>query len=217
VRCDVLIATPGRAMHAEYVKSLVETTRILHARGISYALLNRYSSFVPTARELTAADTAQHDYSSNVPAHGRYEYKKIFWIDSDIEWDPADFLRLYDSELDVVSGLYVLDAAGTVAASYPNDRGVPTRTHKLEFMLHERPVEVGGVGFGFLCVKRGVFEAIERPWFLIGRVQWSQESPMRVNAGEDYSWCARAQQAGYSIWVDPGVKVRHHKEAVYEV
>ncbi|NBS92159.1 MAG: hypothetical protein EBS91_00020 [Betaproteobacteria bacterium] len=204
-------------MHAEYVTSLVKTLRAMSECGISYTLLNKYSSFVPTARELTLSDTWQHNYSSSAPVGGNIEYKKIFWIDSDIEWEPADFLALYDSDLDIVSGLYVLDTAGTVAANFPNDRGVPTRINKVEFMLHDKPVEVGGVGFGFLCVKHGVFESIPRPWFLIGRVQWSPESEMRVNAGEDYSWCARAQAAGYKIWVDPAVKVKHHKETVYEV
>ena len=66
-------------------------------------------------------------------------------------------------------------------------------------------------------MKSGVFESIPRPWFLIGKVQWSPESEMRVNVGEDYSWCGKAQQAGYRIYVDPKVKVRHHKETVYEI
>jgi surface antigen len=38
---------------------------------------------------------------------------------------------------------------------------------------------------------------------------------MRVNVGEDYSWCGRAQQAGYQIKVDPTVGLGHHKEIVY--
>lgn len=214
---DVLIATPGRMFHAEYVSSLVRTMNACSAEGISVGFLNKYSSFVPTARELTATNTWQHDYSSNAIARGEIGYRKIFWIDSDIEWTPDDFLRLYNSDLDIVSGLYALDPTGTVAVNYPNDRGVPTKVNKVEFLLHEQPVEVGGVGFGFLCAKNGVFESIERPWFLIGRVQWSQESEMRVNVGEDYSWCGRAQRAGHKIWVDPLVKVKHHKETVYEV
>jgi hypothetical protein len=36
-----------------------------------------------------------------------------------------------------------------------------------------------------------------------------------TNVGEDYSWCSAAQKAGYGIWIDPLVKVRHHKETVY--
>lgn len=201
----------------EYVKSLIATCAELDRLGLTYRFISRYSSFVPTARELTALDKPGHDYSENVGVAGGVEYGKLFWIDSDIEWEPEDFMRLYNSNLDVVSGLYVLDTAGTVAVNYPNLEGVPTRVNKVEFLLHEEPVEVGGVGFGFVCVKSGVFEKMQRPWFLINRVRWSLETEMRVNVGEDYSWCANASRAGFKIFVDPLVKVRHHKETIYEV
>jgi hypothetical protein len=214
---NVVIATPGRMFHSEYVGSLVKTMSACADRGLTVKFLNRYSSFVPTARELTASDTWHHDYSSPGIAGGKFTYDKLIWIDSDIEWTVEDFMKLYDSEHDVISGLYVLDTVGTVAVNYPNDRGVPRRVNKVEFLLHDEPSEVGGVGFGFICVKYGVFENIPRPWFLIGRVQWSEDSEMRVNVGEDYSWCGRAQMSGYKIMVDPTVKVRHHKETVYEV
>lgn len=214
---DVLIATPGRMLHAEYVQSLVRTIELFAMEKLTVGFLNKYSSFVPTARELTAIDRWDHNYNSNEIAEGKFTYNKLFWIDSDIEWEPQDFYRLYNSDKEIISGLYALDPAGSVAVNYPNDRGVPTRVNKVEFLLHDEPVAVGGVGFGFLCVKSGVFESIPRPWFLIGKVQWSPESEMRVNVGEDYSWCGKAQQAGYTIWVDPLVKVRHHKETVYEV
>lgn len=204
-------------MHAEYVRSLAETMNTLGDMGLRVKYLNKTSSFVPTARELTAADIDTHDYSSNEIGSGDFTYDKIFWIDSDIEWTVRDFMKLYTSGLSVVSGLYVLDTIGTVAVNFPNDHGVPTRVNKVEFLLHDKPVEVGGVGFGFVCMSYGVFESIPRPWFLIGKVQWSPESEMRVNVGEDYSWCGKAQLAGYKIYVDPTVKVRHHKETVYEV
>jgi len=213
----VLIATPGHSAKMEYVKSLTKTLRELSANGIKYDFLSQYSSFVPTARELTALNKTQHDYSEGVGVAGGIEYKKIFWIDSDIEWEPDDFLKLFYSELDIVSGLYQLDSAGTVAVNYPNERGVPTRVNKVEFLLHDLPVEVGGVGFGFVAIKHGVFEKMERPWFLINRVQWEEGREMRVNVGEDYSWCANATRAGFKIFVDPLVKVKHHKEIVYEV
>lgn len=179
--------------------------------------MSRYSSFVPTARELTALDYATNDFAAKEIAQGRFTYDKLMWIDSDIEWTPDDFLRLYESELDIISGLYVLDPMGSVAAQLPDSRGVPTRMNKVEFILHEDPVEVGGVGFGFVCVKKGVFESIPRPWFLIGRIQWNPDSDMRVNVGEDYSWCGRAQQAGFKIWIDPKVKLLHHKSTVYRI
>lgn len=203
--------------HAEYVRSLTETLDHLCGNlGLRVKLLNRYSSFVPTARELTAADRDTHDYSSNEVGSGDFTYEKIFWIDSDIEWTVDDFMKLLNSEHDVVSGLYAIDQTGKVAAHYPNEHGVPTSINKVELLLRDEPIEVGGVGFGFVRMKQGVFESIPRPWFLIGKVQW-QGTEMRVNVGEDYSWCGNAQRAGYKIWVDPTVKVRHHKETVYEV
>jgi hypothetical protein len=204
-------------MHAEYVQSLAATISYLREEGYAVRYLNKYSSFIPTARELTAIDKWSHDYSTNQIALGEFTYDKIFWIDSDIEWTIEDFMALFNSGLNIVSGLYVLDPAGSVAVNYPNNRGVPTRVNKVEFLLHDEPVEVGGVGFGFVCMKYGVFESIPRPWFLIGKVQWSEDSEMRVNVGEDYSWCGKAQQSGYKIYVDPNVKVRHHKETVYEI
>jgi GT2 family glycosyltransferase len=40
---------------------------------------------------------------------------------------------------------------------------------------------------------------------------------MRVNVGEDYSWCGNAQRAGFKIWIDPKVKLLHHKSTVYRI
>lgn len=214
---NVVIATPGKLMHSEYVKSLVETIEFFAMQKLTVGFLSKQSSFVATARELTATNTSVHNYDTHQIGSGEFTYDKIFWIDSDIEWKVSDFWKLYKSDLPIVSGLYTLDPAGTVAVHIPNQHGAPTRVNKVEFIMHHDPVEVGGVGFGFLCVEWGVFETIPRPWFLIGRVQWSPESEMRVNVGEDYSWCGRAQQAGYKIYVDPTVKLKHHKETVYEV
>jgi hypothetical protein len=214
---NVVIATPGKVMHSEYVQSLVETIEFFAMQKLAVGFLSKQSSFVATARELTATNTSVHNYDTNQIGSGEFTYDKIFWIDSDIEWTTSDFWKLYSSDLDIVSGLYALDPTGTVAAHVPNAHGAPTRVNKVEFLLHDEPVEVGGVGFGFVCMKSGVFESIPRPWFLIGRVQWSPDSEMRVNVGEDYSWCGRAQQSGFKIYIDPTVKVRHHKETVYEV
>jgi hypothetical protein len=212
----VVFATPGHSMKAEYVKSLVETLRWLAEEKMDYIFLNKYSSFVPSARELTATDTFVHNWDTREIGSGEFTYDKIFWIDSDIEWTVEDFERLLDSDLDIISGLYQTAPNGTVAVHYPDDKGRPTKVNKVEFLLHDQPVEVGGVGFGFVAMKSGVFEAMKRPWFLIQRVTWDGYD-FPTNVGEDYSWCANAQQAGFKIWVDPLVKVKHHKEAVFEV
>jgi hypothetical protein len=212
----VVIATPGRQFHAGYVDSLVETTRWLSSEGLDYKLLNTYSSFVASARELTATNSALNNWVTNEIGGGEFTYDKVFWIDSDISWDVEDFVRIYRSELEIVSGLYQTDTFGTVAVNFPDNEGRPTRVNKVEFIMFDEPVEVGGVGFGFVAMKQGVFEKLPRPWFAIKKIKWP-EHDFLTNVGEDYSWCYSATQNGFHIWVDPMVKVRHHKETVYEV
>jgi hypothetical protein len=211
---DVAIATPGHSMKAEYVKSLVATIRLLEENGYTYTFLNKYSSFVPSARELTATDTYSHNWETRVIGSGAFSCEKIFWIDSDIEWEAQDFLKLLDSPLDIISGLYQTHPDGTVAVNKSDFLGRPTKCNKVDFYMDDAPVEVGGVGFGFVAVKADVFENMKRPWFLIDRVRWD-DLAFDVNVGEDYSWCNGAKRAGYRIMVDPLVRVKHHKETVY--
>ena len=213
---DVLIATPGENMVSAYVQALVDTTRVLNEKGISYQLLTKSGSFVPSTRELTATDTFSHNWETREIASGKYTYNKIIWIDSDIEWTPEDFLKLYYSDLDIISGLYQTNPNGTVAVNLTDPLGRPTLVNKVHFLLWDVPVEVGGVGFGFVAMKSGVFEKMNRPWFKIREVKWDNLD-FKVNMGEDYSWCEGAKEAGFKIWVDPLVKLKHHKEIIYVV
>lgn len=213
---NVIIATPGHSMKAEYVQSLIKTLEWLSSQGKTYFFLNKYSSFVPSARELTATNSFHHNWKTNEVGSGKFTYDVIVWIDSDIEWTVEDFSRIITSDKNIISGLYQTGPEGTVAVNFPDNSGRPTKVNKVEFLLHEEPIEVGGVGFGFVAMKCGVFESMERPWFLVRRIKW-EDVDFYTNVGEDYSWCASAQKAGFRIFVDPKVKVRHHKETVYIV
>lgn len=210
---DIVIATPGNNYTAAYVDSLLETVEFLHGEWKSYKLLNNYSSFVPSAREMTATGTVGQNWETNEIGSGEFTYDQIFWIDSDISWSVSDFERLYRSERDIVSGLYGVGGGGRVAAMRL-EGGTPQGMDILEFMLDDCEVEVDGVGFGFVRMKSGVFEKVSRPWFEILKVPVEMRM---VNLSEDYSFCRKAQEAGFQIWVDPRVMVRHHKEIVVDL
>jgi hypothetical protein len=219
---DVLIATPGRLLHAEYVMSLVETTQWLSSKGLTYKFLNKQSSFIPSGRELTALDKYENDWKAKGVGSGQYTYGKIFWIDSDIQWEVEDFQRLYESKLDIISGLYATTPTGIVACGtfHPEliKDGIekPVITHESHFFMDDEPVEVFGVGFGFVAIKSGVFENIDRPWFKIEHIKWD-DVDYETNVGEDYSWCMNARRNGYKTFIDPMVKVLHHKETIYKL
>jgi hypothetical protein len=203
-------------MNPEYVNSLVETLRWLRDEDLDFLWLNKYSSFIPSARELTATNTYVHNYDTNAIGEGKFTYDKIIWIDSDISWDVEMFAKLIDSDLPVVGGLYQTHPNGTVALALEDENGKPRKVNKVELMLWDEPVECWGIGFGFVAMKSGVFETIQRPWFEIEKIKWDAV-PFETNIGEDYSWCMRARRAGHTVYVDPTVKVRHHKDTIYVV
>jgi GT2 family glycosyltransferase len=208
---NVLIATPGRNMEAEYVKSLVATMSYLNQNGISYVYLNEYSSQVNAAREATAMGSRFLNAFATEPLNGEITYDKIIWIDSDISWTVEDFMKLYTSTLDIVSGLYF------------NEEGVPLIGFTEEEIYHDPatlkaktyPFEIFAAGFGFIAMKSGVFENIPRPWFETVFQKIENEDKTRemfIPYGEDFSWCKKAKEAGYKIYLDPSIRLGHHKK-----
>ena len=208
---NILIATPGRNMEAEYVVSLVNTIKYLNENHITYMFLNQYSSQVSAARESTIMNSRLLSAFETRPLSGRVTYDKIIWIDSDISWTIEDFIKIYKSDLDIISGIYF------------NEEGVPMISINKDDMYYspeylvgkQYPFEVFGVGFGFLAVKSGVFENIPRPWFdtVFEKVYNEDKTKeMYIPYGEDYSWCKKAHDAGYKIYADPSIRLGHHKK-----
>lgn len=208
---NVLIATPGRNMEAEYVKSLIQTISYLNQVGISYMFLNEYSSMVSTAREATTMGEQYLDPFNNSPVRGNVTYDKIFWIDSDIGWEITDFMKIYESDKDIVSGLYF------------NEKMVPMFSVAVEdaateidrILKSNKEEEVFAAGFGFIAMKNGVFENMKRPWFesLFEKMTSDDgEKEIFIPYGEDFAWCKKAQQSGFKIYLDPTVSLSHYKK-----
>jgi hypothetical protein len=191
-------------MEAAYVRSLMRTVQELTAAGISWRFLNNYASLVHEAREMTASERGSEiNLDDKGPLADAVTYNKMFWIDSDIAWEPADFLRLYRAPQEVIAGLYMVKK-GMPAAHGDN---------VAEALQKKKVVEVDAVGFGFVAVKSGVFEKIERPWFRPEyESRWKGDRKrVRVSIGEDISWCRKARDAGFAIHLDGSVRVQHLK------
>jgi len=76
-------------------------------------------------------------------------------------------------------------------------------------------VEVGGCGSAFLCVKRGVYEAIPYPWYRTRSLkQWEGEPAYlaaELDLTEDLGFSETLKEAGFRIWADPMVRPTHEK------
>lgn len=210
---DVVIATPGRAMEAEYVKSLVETLRWLTLRGMKYKYVSKYSSFVASAREKTATNSDEHNWATSEIGGGEFTYDWLLWVDSDIVWEPEALERLMSHNVDVVSAVVPANLGGALTAMKLQEDLTPKQLTWGDLALDVDPIEVDGVGFGFVLFKYGVFESMRRPWFGIRKARISGvEYP--INYGEDYSFCMGLKDAGYPIWLDPGARVQHMKASL---
>lgn len=208
-KVNLMILTPGHSLMGEYVNSLLATTKMLDKEGITWGWSNQFASHVADAREMTLSGTKNNNIFNSIPFEDSIEYDKLLWIDSDIAWKPEDVLRLYHSDKDIISGAYLL---ANMQVMWQKKILGNFYTYK-ELLDMEDVVEIGSTGFGFVCVKQGVFESLSRPWF--------QSAPATMNLngsdytfniiGEDISWCSRVKDIGFKIYGDPQVKVTHHK------
>ena len=208
---DVVIATPGNGFTPGYMRSILRTVAILDQEGLSWNFLNQGGSLVAMARESTIGGYDTNNPLMKEPCSGQFTYNKIIWIDSDIEWMPQDFFRLYNSEKDIVSGCYLMEDRMIPIYNQPRGGMMP------EKMLLEKTdaFKVAGAGFGFLAVKYGVFENMPRPWFgpvaIPNTAEDKDSNPEFILIGEDLAWCTKAINCGFDIWVDPKVRVVHQK------
>ena len=151
---------------------------------------------------------AINDWSITAPFNGRYDYDYMLWVDSDVYFTPADFERLLKHDKEIVSGVYAYSHGynerhelliSMSAANIKNE--LYQQEHGLQPALW--------FGFGFVLIKRGVFEKIERPWFPTGKVPIAGRQGF---CGEDISWCLQARAAGFDLWVDCSLRLPHKKE-----
>lgn len=213
---NVVITTPGSQMCAEYVKCLISTIQTLEANKISWIFQNEYASLVTNAREATITGSRSLEVFNPSPGKGQYTYDKLFMIDSDILWNPEQFLRLYSSDKSAISAVY-FESQGADAMIHRNkDDHRPVKREELQLLQQlGEPIEVYGVGLGFMCIKSGVFESIKRPWFGLGKViQEVDGVTYELPLGEDLYFCEKIAEHGHKVYVDPAIIVGHMKSNV---
>ena len=79
----------------------------------------------------------------------------------------------------------------------------------------KKPFTVDYTGFGWVLIKKGVFEdeKMTYPWFA-PKMQVFESGAVQDMCGEDVSFCLDAMVAGFKIWCDPRIRVGHEKTRV---
>lgn len=135
------------------------------------------------------------------------EFSHMFWIDSDIVFEPEDVVKIWNLEADIGIAAYPM--------KNPDERWYAAWTDKLVKDLDKfsGPTEVQYAGTGFMLIKREVLETLAKKseTYNKGRVPVIYTTPVYNDfyQSEDYSFCRRAREAGFKIMMDPSVRLGH--------
>ncbi len=239
----VVFCMPGRGVSFTFLKNFVQLCFDMVQNQMSIQISQDYSSMVNFARcKCLGANVLRGP--DQVPWDGKLDYDYQLWIDSDIVFNTEKFWQLLDMALpeEAVTSepIYedVKDEKGEVVLGddgKPKTKltGIKQTAHWLEeddfrsnggVMNHEmvegiskrkKPFTVDYTGFGWVLIKKGVFEHkdMKYPWFA-PKMQLFESGAVQDMCGEDVSFCLDAMDAGFEIWCDPRIRVGHEKTRV---
>jgi hypothetical protein len=194
---------------------MMSLARTAHAAAVAGVPLNIHavagSSDVCVARDVVLTNFLD----------GREQF--LFWIDSDISWEPQDFFKLLRLAKDL----------GVVCATYPLKRD--SGDCVVNFVEDAEPhatgcVEIIGTGLGFTCVRRDIIDAFVKTKGMMvhdgnGRnILDAFYRPRKVHAdgkvhagGEDGGFFDDLRALGHKIWLDPTICLGHVGSKEYRV
>lgn len=134
----------------------------------------------------------------------------VLFIDYDMQV-PANTLQvLLSHDKDIVAAYYHLRKLPLIGTTKIKD------PHKASGEITHTPMpkslfECFATGTGCMLIRTEVFKHIEKPWFNVAY----EKGPQDGLVGEDIWFCRQARNAGYKIWVDPNLPVKHLGEYPY--
>ncbi len=218
----IAFCLPGLMYSGTFMTQFVRLLFDLNQQGINFFISQKYSPMVNHAR----TDCLQADnYAGTMltPFRGEVPYDYIMWIDSDILFKTEDLLELIKMNKDVASGWYAQASGGmitnetTVVVNMNQQELYEKGSNKCETIedmaRRSEPFKVDYCGFGWMLIKKGVYEKIPYPWFAPKKIQLKKPDGTILEdmGSEDISMCEDFRKYGFDIWVHPKVRVGHQK------
>ncbi len=213
----VVACIPGREFSGLFFDAWNEFSERCRDAGIKLVISRTYDAVVYYARNKVAGGDTRRGLKQ-APWGGTVDYDYMLWIDSDVVFRFEDFQALLKHQVDIAGGVYLMADAQRFAAVEKMDPEAFRTAGHFEFLTpavlarREGLVKVDYCGFGFVLIRRGVFETLEYPWF---RPVWvDMPGGVREFTSEDVGFCIEAKKAGFTIHIDPRVIVGHEKPIV---
>lgn len=120
----------------------------------------------------------------------------LLFIDSDMVFEKDAFEKLFKRKKDIVGVTYN-------TRKYPPQKILWTQGKDKFYQAEAVPT-------GFMLIDLKVFKKLSHPWFF-----WEVDSQGEPVTGEDYWFCRKAREAGYKVWVDLSIPVKHVGDYLY--
>lgn len=149
-------------------------------------------TFVPTDRPTTSAR------SDALRTAKEFNAESVLFVDSDMEFEPDAYERLKKVKGDIVCGLFFNRSAPcypTICIKEKAEDG----TDRLKTIIPDGKIQdVDACGMAFTLIRKPVIQHFDYPAFQhLGFLS------------EDYSFCLRARQAGFSVRCDTSLLISH--------
>jgi len=214
----IMIGLPcaGGIVSEKTTLGLFNLGKTLVRNNIHHGLLTlTNSSLITQARSKIAnffINNTNHDY--------------LFFLDSDIGFDPQDVIKLLSHQVPIVSGAYPMKI-------------IPERYCVDVIQPEQRQgdlLKINGNGMGFVLIHRQVFLDIAKQYPGLKYIpsDYHSDTPhtqAEINnsyhyfaeqkiqngfASEDKSFFHRASQVGYDIWLDTTIRLNHTGYHIYQ-
>ncbi len=212
----IVACIPGREFSGRFFDAWNEFAERCHGVGVRLIVSRRYDAVVYYARNRVAGGDVRRG-PKQAPWGGEVDYDYMLWIDSDVVFRFEDFQALLAHKVDMVGGLYLMADNARYAAVEHMDEALFQKQGEFEFLTpaslaaRRGLVPVDYCGFGFVLVRRGIFEKLEYPWF---RPLYIEIGGCSEFTSEDVGFCLMAKKAGLQMMIDPDVVVGHEKAVV---
>jgi len=216
----LLVCMPGNQFSGAFIDSWTQLFGRLLMRGFKVVLSREFVSTLPVVRHrcLQASGAKGRRQS---PFDGNYDY--LLWLDSDQVFTEENFNQCYDTlrfhdEMKIVSGYYQYADMSGFAFGWLEDKDDFKHVTKGHKELIEKAkdaqtlIEVDWSGLGFMLMKKGVFEAIDYPFFAHPEFLMDTDHPDVL--GEDLYFGAKLKAAGIPIIVNPLCRIGHEKAVI---
>lgn len=200
---SLLVCTPmyGGMCTSAYFSSALRLKESLMEAGVDHDwLIGRNESLITRARNSCVATFLETDY------------RKLLFIDADIEFTPDDVACLWNMDEKVAVGVYAMKKPDEQWYAVWKD-GVLVK----DLDRFRGPVEVDYAGTGFMMIDRSVFEEMDAPEYDGPGPEGLRKEKAFFDTGvvdevyvsEDYWFCMKWREMGGKIVAHPGVRLKH--------